>query len=213
MKKAIITAVAMLFAGAANATDLPSKGVPKFPDIASSSSPANSIGFSVGPEANPGSYKKPTLWMYNFSYEREIANGLSAGANFGTTQAHPDGELTQTVEGKLGYSLPLFAGLKGRFGAGVGQRFTDGSNYGYYALRTGVDYKVTDRITWNAIGYQYRSTFDSVHRTNYENHDYRTGVSYALTDRQAVSAAVYRSFNKDHNKQADGFLLGYSIKF
>jgi hypothetical protein len=51
------------------------------------------------------------------------------------------------------------------------------------------------------------------YRTNYENHDVRTGVSYALSNRQAVSATVYRSFNKDYDKQADGFLLGYSFKF
>lgn len=214
MKKAIITAVAMLFAGAAYATDLPSRAAPKVIDLETGqTSPLNSIGFSVGPEATPGSYKKPSLWMYNFSYDRDIADNLSLGVNFGTTQDYPNGAMTQTVEGKVGYSVPLFAGFKARFGAGVGQRYTDGDSYGFYAFRTGMDYKLTDRITWNMIGYQYRTTFDTAHRVDYENHDFRTGVSYALTNRQSISAAVYRSYNKERSAAADGFLLGYSVKF
>jgi hypothetical protein len=214
MKKAIITAVAMLFAGAAYATDLPSKNSPKYFDLETGTpAPLNSIGFSVGPEATPGSYKKPSLWMYNFSYDRDIAENLSMGVNFGTTQDYPNGAMTQTIEGKIGYSLPLGNGFKARFGAGVGQRFIDGDNYGFYAFRTGMDYKLTDRLTWNAIGYQYRTTMDAIYRTDYENHDVRTGLSYALTDRQSINAAVYRSYNKDRTAHADGFLVGYSVKF
>jgi hypothetical protein len=212
MNKAIITAVAMAFATSAYATDLPSKRAPLAP-VAAQAEPVNSLSVSVGPEYTPDSYKKPSNMMYNFSYDRDIGSGVSAGVNFGTTQDYPHGTLTQNIEGKLGYSLPLMASVKARFGVGVGERFTNGANYGYYAFRTGLDYKVTDKITWNAIGYQYRSTFDTGYRSAYENHDVRTGLTYALDSKQAVNVAVYRSFDKDRTKHADGVLVGYAVKF
>lgn len=214
MKKAIISAVAMLLAaGSAYATDVPSKKTAPAAPVAEATEALNTVGVSIGPEYSPDSYKKPSSMMYNFSYDRNLGSGVSAGVAFGTTQGYPDGALNQTVEGKVGYSLPLVYGITARMGAGIGQRFTDGANYGFYAFRSGLDYKVTDKITWNAIGYQYRSTIDTAYRSAYENHDVRTGVSYALDKTQSVNAAVYRSFDKDGNKYADGLLVGYAVKF
>lgn len=212
MFKAIVTAIAMTVATSAYATDLPSRKPAPAP-VASEAVPLNSVGFSVGPEYAADSYKKPTLMMYNLGYDRNVGGGASVGFAFGTTQGYPNGDLNQTIEGKVGYSKAIFDSVTARFGAGIGERFTNGANYTFYALRTGVDYKVTDNLTWNTIGYQFRSTFDSAYHGDYQNHDLRTGVSYSFAKNHSVSTSFYRSFDKDRNKVADGVLFGYSMKY
>lgn len=214
MKKLLITAAAIAFATSAYATDLPSKkAAPAAPAAAPAAASAdNTISAGYGFDYNPGEFSKSTATEYSVAYSRNLGAGLSAGVAAGTSQAADQGALKQTIEAQAGYKLPVFAGFSAKAGAGIGERFTDGANYGYYALRAGMDYSLTDNIVINAANYRYRNSFDAAY-SSYESHQVASGVSYKFAKDQAVGVSVSRSYDKDWNKSSDGVMLNYSLNF
>lgn len=212
MKKLLITAAAIAFATGAYATDLPNKkNAPAATAAAPAASADNTISAGYGFDYTPGEFSKSTATNYSVAYTRNIGGGFSAGVAAGTSQAADQGALKQTIEAQAGYKLPVFAGFTAKAGAGIGERFTDGANYGYYALRAGMDYSLTDNIVINAANYRYRNSFDAAY--GYESHQVGTGASYKFAKDQAVGVNVSRSYDKDWNSSSDGVMLNYSLNF
>lgn len=212
MKKLLITAAAIAFATSAYATDLPSKkAAPAAPAAAPAASADNTISAGYGFDYTPGEFSKSTATNYSVAYTRNIGGGFSAGVAAGTSQAADQGALKQTIEAQAGYKLPVFAGFTAKAGAGIGERFTDGANYGYYALRAGMDYSLTNNIVINAANYRYRNSFDAAY--GYESHQVGTGASYNFAKDQAVGVSVSRSYDKDWKSSSDGVMLNYSLNF
>ena len=213
MKKLLITAAAIAFATGAYATDLPNKKAA--PAATAAAAPAasadNTISAGWGLDFTSGEYSKSTATNYSVAYSRNIGGGFSAGVAAGTNQAANAGALKQTIEAQAGYKLPVFAGFTAKAGAGIGQRFTDGANYGYYALRAGADYSLTDNIVINAANYRYRNSFDA--QWNYESHNVGTGVTYKFAKDQSVGVSVSRSYDKSWNNSGDGVMLNYALNF
>ena len=212
MKKLLITAAAIAFATGAYATDLPNKkNAPAAPAAAPAASADNTISAGWGLDFTSGEYSKSTATNYSVAYSRNIGGGFSAGVAAGTNQAANAGALKQTIEAQASYKLPVFAGFTAKAGAGIGQRFTDGANYGYYALRAGADYSLTDNIVINAANYRYRNSFDA--QWNYESHNVGTGVTYKFAKDQSVGVSVSRSYDKSWNNSGDGVMLNYALNF
>ena len=213
MKKLLITAAAIAFATGAYATDLPNKKTaPAAPAAAAPAASAdNTISAGWGLDFTSGEYSKSTATNYSVAYSRNVGGGFSAGVAAGTNQAANAGALTQTIEAQAGYKLPVFAGFTAKAGAGIGQKFTNGANYGYYALRAGADYSLTDNIVINAANYRYRNSFDA--QWNYESHNVGTGVTYKFAKDQAVGVSVSRSYDKNWNNAGDGVMLNYALNF
>lgn len=212
MKKLLITAAAIAFATGAYATDLPNKkNAPAATAAAPAASADNTISAGWGLDFTSGEYSKSTATNYSVAYSRNLGGGFSAGVAAGTSQAADAGALKQTIEAQAGYKLPVFAGFTAKAGAGIGQRFTDGANYGYYALRAGTDYSLTDNIVINAANYRYRNSFDA--QWNYESHNVGTGVTYKFAKDQAVGVSVSRSYDKNWNNSGDGVMLNYALSF
>jgi len=212
MKKLLITAAAIAFATSAYATDLPQKkAAPAAPAAAPAASADNTISAGYGFDYTPGEFSKSTATNYSVAYTRNLGAGFSAGVAAGTSQAADQGALKQTIEAQAGYKLPVFAGFTAKAGAGIGERFTDGANYGYYALRAGMDYSLTNNIVINTANYRYRNSFDAAY--GYESHQVGTGASYSFAKDQAVGVNISRSYDKDWNKSSDGVMLNYSLNF
>ena len=212
MKKLLITAAAIAFATGAYATDLPNKkAAPAATAAAPAASADNTISAGWGLDFTSGEYSKSTATNYSVAYSRNVGGGFSAGVAAGTNQAANAGALTQTIEAQASYKLPVFAGFTAKAGAGIGQKFTNGANYGYYALRAGADYSLTDNIVINAANYRYRNSFDA--QWNYESHNVGTGVSYKFAKDQAVGVSVSRSYDKNWNNAGDGVMLNYALNF
>ena len=214
MKKLLITAAAIAFATSAYATDLPSKkAAPAAPAAAPVAASAdNTISAGYGFDYTPGEYSKSTATNYSVAYSRSLGGGFSAGVAAGTSQAADQGALKQTIEAQAGYKLPVFAGFTAKAGAGIGERFTNGANYGYYALRAGMDYSLTDNIVINAANYRYRNSFDAAY--DYESHQVGTGLTYKFAKDQSVNVSVARSYDKKWSAStADSVTVGYALNF
>ena len=219
MNKLLITAAAVVFASAAFAGDLPSKKAPPAPasvttsGAASAASTDNTISVDIGYEAAADKY-----WIgdrnyntYNVNYTRNIMGGVSLGAELSGDQVNSQGAITQNIEGQAGYKLPTLVGIDFSGKAAVGERFTDGKNFPYYALYGNADYSINNAIQLNALQYRYRNAFDTAN--NYESHQIGTGVTYTFADKQSVYGKIYRTFDNAWAATNNGLSIGYKLAF
>ena len=221
MNKLLITAAAVVFATSAFATDLPNKKkAPAAPApvatpaaAASAASTDNTISVDTGYEAatDKYGYSDRNKNTYNVTFSHNIGGGFSLGAKAGTTQAYDQGAIAQNIEGQAGYALPAFAGVALSGKVGVGERFTNGTDYAYYAAYGNADYKINDAIAINAVQYRYRSAFDDA--VGYKSHQIGTGVTYSFADKQSVYAKVYRNYDNAWTGTDNGVSIGYKLAF
>jgi hypothetical protein len=220
MNKLLITAAAVVFATGAYATDLPvKKKAPKAPaattqTVAPVASTDTTISVDTGYEADAGkySYNDRNKAVYNVSVEHNLGSGFYAAGAAGISQTEPsDGALKQTVDGSIGFKIPVSAniGLKGS--VGIGERFTNGNDFTYYVVRGQADYKLTDALTWNAVQYRYRNAFDTANA--FESHRLGTGLTYTFSKNQAVYTNIYRNLDTSFNTTDNGIVAGYKVSF
>ena len=224
MKKLLITAAAVVLATSAFATDLPKKKkAPAAPvpvaatETVVPAAPASTDSLTVayGQDTAVGDLGSKTDDIYQLTYSHKLGNGFSVGGMAQTSQA-PDSALKQNLEAQVGYALPAFAGVTVSGKVGVGEKFNT-TNFSYYALYGAADVKLTDKLTWNAVSYRYRSAFDT-DANGYQSHQIGTGVTYDLASNYAVSAKIYRNYDASGSftnaaATGDQFMLGLTAKF
>lgn len=215
MKKTLVTllaSVAMITAAAA--TDLPSKTkAPAAPVADATASTGNdSLTAAYGQDLD-NNFGTKVDDVYKLSYSHNIGGGFSVGGVAQTTQ-DTSNVLKQNLEAQAGYKLPAFYGVTVGGKVGVGERFVSTGNFPYFAAYGTADYKVMDKLTWNAVSYRYRSAFDTS-SYSYQSHRLGTGVTYDITPVYSINAQVYRSFDTTSNLNAtgDAFEVGLTAKF
>jgi hypothetical protein len=216
MKKITMSAIALLaFTAAAGATDLPSKKTaPAAPaPVAEATATSNdSLTAAYGQDLE-NNFGAKTADSYKLVYTHNLGAGFTIGGQAQTSQSTAN-VLKQNLEAQLGYKAPAFYGVTLGGKLGIGERFVSTGNFPYYAIYGTADYKVMDKLTWNALGYRYRSAFDT-DAYGYQSHRLSTGVTYDITPVYSVSAQVYRNFDTTTNFNAtgDGFEVGLTAKF
>ena len=200
-----------------SATDLPSKKktpaapAPVAAPVAAPAESNDSLSISYGQDFSPNSYNSKTDDAYTIAYTHKLGGGFTVGGVMQPVQYSSDNTMKMTGEGQFGYSLPSMAGLTLGGKVGLGEKFQSSGNFGYYALYGTADYKVADKLTWNAVQYRYRNAFDTAN--NFESHQVGTGVTYALTDTYAINAKVFRNYDNNFSATGDGAAIGVTAKF
>lgn len=214
MNKLIISAVAVLMATSAYATDLPSKKAAPAASapapVAAAPASVDSLTVTYGQDLGTNFGTKADD-AYSVAYKHSLGGGFSIGGVASTTQA-PSSLLKQTIEAQAGYALPAMSGVVVSGKVGVGERFTDSANYPYYALYGNADYKVSDGITLNAVQYRYRNAIDSA-AYSYQSHQIGTGVTVDLNQTYSVSAKIARNYDSALNATGDYVGASLTVKF
>jgi len=216
MKKLLITAAAVVLATSAFATDLPKKkkAPAAAPAVTTSQAVApastDSLTAAYGQDTAVGDLGSKTDDVYQLTYKHNLGSGFSVGGMAQTTQV-PDSQLNQNLEAQAGYAFPSYNGFTLSGKVGVGEKFTT-ENFSYYAVYGNLDYKLMDKVTWNALNYRYRSAFD-VAENGYQSNQLGTGVTYDINNTYAASVKLYRNYDKDFNATGDQFMLGATVKF
>jgi len=210
MKKILMaTAALAALTTAAFATDLPNKKAAPAAPVAAAPASADSLSISYGQDFVNGSFGTKSSDSYGVAYAHKI-DAFSIGAAISTSQ-NTSNTVSQNIEGQVGYSTPLVAGVTATGKVGIGERFTT-TNFPYFAMYGTADYKLNDSITINALGYRYRSAID-YNANDYRSHQFSTGVTYNLSNTYSVSAKVARNYDKDYNTTGDSATLALNIKF
>jgi len=209
MKKILMaTAAIAAFTTAAMAADLPSKKTAPAAPVAAPAASADSLSFSYGQDLG-NNFGAKTSDSYGVTYTHKI-DAFSIGAALSTSQ-NTSNTVSQNIEGQVGYSTPLIAGVTATGKVGIGERSTT-TNFPYFALYGAADYKVNDSLTLNAVSYRYRSAIDSA-ANDYKSHQIGTGVTYALSNTYSVSAKIARNYDTDYNATGDSATMSFNIKF
>ena len=212
MKKLIISTLAVLaLTTTAYATDLPSKTKAPLPTpapVAAESTDSLSISYAQDLVQDFGAKKDDS---YTVGYTHKLGAGFTVGGAANITEK-TDNSIGNWAEVQGGYSLPAFAGVTLGGKVGVGERLTGSTNYPYYDVYGTADYKVMDKVTWNAVQYRWRSAFDTA-ANGYQSHQIGTGLTYDVTSNYSVSGKIARGYDTAGNATGDQFMLGLTAKF
>lgn len=89
---------------------------------------------------------------------------------------------------------------------GLGERFTQSSDYSFYTIEPMAYYNITPNWNVNAL-YRYRNSFD---QTNYQTDTYKVGTSYKITPNDEIG---FRYAMKYGDSRANGFEFTYARGF
>jgi hypothetical protein len=114
----------------------------------------------------------------------------------------------QNIEPRVKYELPIgITGLTAWGRVGLGEKITNGDNFGYYTIEPGLTYGVTDKIKLS-VSDRYRDAFAS--GKAYQTNTVYVGGAYKATDVDTIGLKVYEKYEDTHST---GVELGYTRSF
>ncbi len=172
---------------------------------------SSTIGFAVTTERLPDDFNASKSTDFELNAGHVFDNHwLVAGSVKYYDTSHSNASALN-IEGAIGYTHAFNDVFSLTGSAGIGSHAPDpGDAFAYYVFKLNADIKLTDIITWNAIGLRYRDSFDSA--DDYNTPEISTGVSFKLTDQHSVSLRVTRDW-KQGDVSYNGIELGYKYHF
>ena len=112
------------------------------------------------------------------------------------------------IEPRIKYEMPIGMSSLTAWGRlGVGEKITNGANYGFYTIEPGITYKVTDKISLS-VSDKYKDAFSSGKAA--QTNQVYVGGSYKATDVDTIGLKAYQKFEDTHST---GVELGYTRSF
>lgn len=171
----------------------------------------NSIGFEIANDREPDDFGESKDVKYQIDGAHNFDSGVILGGSFQYTDAAQGKKDSQNVEVTIGYRLPLGQVFSVAGSSGIGVRFSGSDDaFAYYVLNVGADIRLTEQVTWNALGYRYRNAFDT--DNDYDTPQVSTALSFKIDHANSVSTKLYRSW-KDGNPDETGLALGFKHEF
>jgi len=136
----------------------------------------------------------------------DVFKFVTIDGKFDATRARGTGNLTNHVQARGTFTLPIGQNLAVWGRGGVGRSYTAGNDYGFYTYAGGADLKLYDNVTLFADA-ERNNSFKAghPHSTTYE-----LGLGYSLTKKDTLKAAYQRTLG---DVNTAGFQLGYNRSF
>ena len=173
---------------------------------------SNSIGVELAPEFRPQNGA-----LVDGYIKGNFAHTFDGGVIWGGSFQYSDkvgGDRTYRPETTFGYSIKLNEMWSVPVSAGVGYRWDEdpksppGPAFAYYIVNAGLNMKISESWTWNAISARWRDAFEG----GWETPKVTTGLTYAIDRRNSVYANIgYAWKNGQPNKINVAF--GYKYGF
>jgi hypothetical protein len=116
-------------------------------------------------------------------------------------------EIKDSMMGRIRKDYKLTNDLKVGLRLGVGERFTQSSDYSFYTIEPMVQYNITNDWNVNAL-YRYRNSFDQT--KNYQTDTYKIGTSYKVTPNDELG---FKYSMKYGDSRANGVEFTYARGF
>jgi hypothetical protein len=173
---------------------------------------ANSIGVELAPE-----FRAQSGALVDGYIKGNLAHTFDNGLIWtGTVQYNDkvDGNSTYRAETTFGYAIKLNETWSVPVNAGLGYRWDEDPRsqpspaFAYYVVNAGLNMKISDSWTWNAISARWRDAFEG----DWETPKVTTGLTYAIDRQNSVYANVgYAWKNGQPNKIS--LAIGYKYGF
>lgn len=139
---------------------------------------------------------------------REVAPGIKLDGKAEFRVTNGSDTISNRLEAGATYATPITGNLGVFVRGAIGEKFTNGDNYGYFSVEPGVTYALNKN--WAVSGsYRYRDAFNDG-KAGAETHRAQIGAAYALTQNTVLTASVGRSLG---DVQYNAFNVGYGFKF
>src|SRR5579872_4344174 len=151
---------------------------------------ANSIGVEFAPEI-----RAVTGGLVDGYVKANGAHTFDSGVIWGGSFQYTDrvgGDRQYKPETTLGYNIRLNETWSIPVSAGIGFRWDENPNskpgpaFPYYVVNAGLNMKISDSWTWNAISARYRDAFEG----GWQTPKLSTGLTYSIDDQNSVYGNV-----------------------
>jgi hypothetical protein len=173
----------------------------------------NSIGVVVTSDRQESDLGVPDDAKVTIVAAHTFSNGIIIGGSVEYVNTAFSDDATSNIETTAGYRIHLNDTLSVNGSAGVGGRFQvsgSGDDFAYYVLRVGAEVKLTSAVTWDAVAFRYRDSFDP--SDDYLTPQLGTGVTFRLDEHNSVSSKVQYNW-KNWDPDTVGFALGFEHSF
>jgi hypothetical protein len=173
---------------------------------------SSTIGILITSDRDSGHFADPKDTKVLLDGAHTFANGLILGGSFEYRDQAFSREMTQNLEGTLGYRVLLTSDLSIWGSAGVGERWQENpsTSFPYYVSRVGADLDLTQTLTWNVITFRYRNSFDP--NDNFDTPQLATGFTYKVDGQRAITFKVERN-RRDGTPSSTGVSIGFKQGF
>jgi hypothetical protein len=172
---------------------------------------STTLSVQIASEREPDDLGELLNTIYKFGLAHAFDSGVFIDSYFEVEDPAEDGPNKQNLEGNMGYRHVLAGPLSVAGSIGIGERFTEGTDFPYYVLRIGGDLAIDDRWGWNIVTFRYRNAFDTVN--DYETPRFTTKLTFRLDERNAIYGEIYRNLNDEWEPTATGVAVGYAFRF
>jgi opacity protein-like surface antigen len=115
---------------------------------------------------------------YALSVKESVGKNFAVDLGFTAFQQDTTNALSNRIEAGVTGTRP-FGKVSLYTRAAVGEKFTNGADFGYYSVEPGVIYNINDKLSAK-VGYRFRNGFGDNGNLD-TTHTARAGVSYAVT--------------------------------
>jgi opacity protein-like surface antigen len=120
---------------------------------------------------------------YALSVKESINKTFAADLGFTAYQQDGTKALSDRLEAGVTGTMPV-GPVSAYTRVALGEKFSNGANFGYYSVEPGVVYNFTDKLS-GKVGYRFRNGFGNNGNLD-TTHTARIGVSYAVTKQDTV---------------------------
>jgi opacity protein-like surface antigen len=120
---------------------------------------------------------------YALSVKESINKTFAADLGFTAYQQDGTKALSDRLEAGVTGTMPV-GPVSAYARVALGEKFSNGANFGYYSVEPGVVYNFTDKLS-GKVGYRFRNGFGNNGNLD-TTHTARVGVSYAVTKNDSV---------------------------
>jgi opacity protein-like surface antigen len=120
---------------------------------------------------------------YALSVKESINKTFAADLGFTAYQQDGTKALSDRLEAGVTGTMPV-GPVSAYTRVALGEKFSNGANFGYYSVEPGVVYNFTDKLS-GKVGYRFRNGFGNNGNLD-TTHTARVGASYAVTKNDSI---------------------------
>jgi hypothetical protein len=125
--------------------------------------------------------------LYSLIVKHDLSNTLAADVGFGNQVTDGTGALSTRLEAGLTATNTIFGSVKGYTRIGVGQKYTNTTDFTYYSVEPGVSMPVGPFTA--KLGWRYRS---ATQLDSDQTHTARASLTYPLNKNDSVTVGFDR---------------------
>ena len=132
--------------------------------------------------------------LYSLAVKHDLNNTFAADVGFGNQVTDGTGALSTRLEAGITGTTALFGSVKGYTRVGLGQKYTNTTDFTYYSVEPGVSMPVGPFVAKVGVRYRSATKLDSD-----QTHTARASLSYALNKNDSVAVGYDRIRGDSNN--------------